>query len=109
MTQRKPHATWLDDYLDLYNYAGQLQDTAWQEELLNTIRNGPPAELHADQELPKQRQKELWTEFQALNNKLIELFELIKMSKSQQELEGIRQVMWALKRRRLEIGRQLAA
>ena len=109
MTQRKQQTTWLDDYLDLYNYAGQLHDTAWQEELLNTIRNGPPANLNADQEKPQQRQKELWTEFQALNNKLMELFQLIKTSKSDQELEGIRQAMWALKRRRLEVGRQLAA
>ncbi|MWC29671.1 hypothetical protein [Paenibacillus sp. MMS18-CY102] len=109
MNQRRQQTTWLDDYLDLYNYAGQLHDAPWQEELLNTIRTGPPADLNADQEKPTQRQKELWTEFQALNNKLIELFALIKSSKNQQELEGIRQAMWALKRRRLEIGRQLVA
>jgi len=96
---------WLNDHLDLYNYACEIGDSDWQEELMATIRNGPPSEN--DETDREERQRKLWQEYHVLNNKLLELFSLLKTSKSDFESQGILRLMWALKSRRLEVGRRL--
>ncbi|MBH5318402.1 hypothetical protein I6N90_11340 [Paenibacillus sp. GSMTC-2017] len=105
MNKVNEQTTWLNDYLDLYNFAGQINDTAWQEELLQIIRSGPSGENSINKhELGKE---ELWGEFNLLNHKLLQLFAQIKTSNSLFEIETVQQLIQSLKQRRLEVGRQL--
>lgn len=97
---------WYNDYLDLYNIAGQWNDKAWQEEILRILRNGR-------QEIASERhttsKQALWREFQALNGKLLELFAKLKETSDLAAIEQMRETMWRLKLRRIEVGRKLAA
>ncbi|GKU78064.1 hypothetical protein [Paenibacillus sp. L3-i20] len=105
MNAIKQQSTWLDDYLDLYNYADQINDSVWKEAIVETIRNGP-SEEHADV-VQGQQKEQLWREFNALNDKLIELFAIKKSSSSLFEIEIVQQLIQTLKQRRLEVGRLL--
>ncbi|MEI7026147.1 hypothetical protein [Paenibacillus sp. y28] len=97
---------WFNDYLDLYNYAGSLNDREWQEQIMETLR---AHQTHLQQESQQVQQWELWKKFEELNEKLLSLFARLKESESLSDTEEIKRQMWELKIQRLELGRKMHA
>lgn len=103
MPNSKAVSAWFDDHLDLYNYAVQLGDEAWQAALSETLRQGPPPELAQRSD----KQQQLIDEFKMLNMQLIALYEWANIVADESEIERIRDKVQELKKRRLEVGRLL--
>ncbi|MCD1258344.1 hypothetical protein B5M42_005740 [Paenibacillus athensensis] len=93
---------WVDDYLDLYNFAAQLGDTHWQQEIMHTLKN-------KDQHVQSLLQQQLWQLFDSVNRKMLELFEQMRATQNQAEKETIREQVWELKLIRVEIVRKINA
>ncbi|MFD0590001.1 hypothetical protein ACFQZE_18630 [Paenibacillus sp. GCM10027627] len=108
MSNSSGHKKWLDDYLDLYNFAGGINDKQWQEQILQIMRSGPSEQQDQQEDNDKLVVKDqLWREFNDLNHKLLELFSIIKSSLSSYEIESTKYMIQSLKQRRLEVGRRL--
>jgi len=93
---------WVDDYLDLYNFALQLGDTDWQQEILQTLKN-------KDRLAQSLLQQQLWQLFDSVNRKMLELFEQMRASHHPSEKETLREQVWELKLIRVEIVRKINA
>ncbi|MCZ8518625.1 MULTISPECIES: hypothetical protein [Paenibacillus] len=61
---------WMDDYLDLYNFAKACGDEAWQADILGTLRSHRG---HIRREEQAALRESLWRQFDALNMRLLEL------------------------------------
>lgn len=95
---------WVDDYLDLYNYASQIGDTDWQQVILRQLAE------HESLSLAEQQSKlkdELWRKFDSVNNKLLELFRELRSSTNQNHTENVMEQLILLKQQRVEIRRKL--
>lgn len=95
---------WLDDHLDLMNYAVEMGDEEWQAELLLILKD---KDRWIERELKQKKKDELWRHYDRINSLLVELYSELRSSghKEQQELMDR---LLALKQQRLEISRQLA-
>lgn len=96
---------WINDQLDLYNYALQISDTLWQQQILDTLS-------HKDaylQELYKEQENQrLWGQFNEINQVMLQLLDEIRtQSLDREQLEAIRIKLTELKKRRLAIVQQI--
>ncbi|WP_216624754.1 hypothetical protein [Paenibacillus foliorum] len=92
---------WVDDYLDLYNYARKLGDTEWQQQILQTLNN--------KDELRETLQYNLWKMFDTINGKMLELYEQLRRSKDSNQIETLREQVWELRNQRIVISRRIKA
>ncbi|MBE0343894.1 hypothetical protein E4V51_28015, partial [Paenibacillus sp. 28ISP30-2] len=60
----------VDDYLDLLNYAKQLNDTEWQQELKEALQHQL---LENGKETKDSEINALWQHFDQINDRLLEL------------------------------------
>ncbi|WP_219836268.1 hypothetical protein [Paenibacillus sp. R14(2021)] len=94
----------VDDYLDLYNYALALGDTTWQAEIVEALNRTDEAYAEDVREATKEQ---LWREFNDINNKMMDLFALMKKSTSNEEETTIREIIWKLKLQRIHLAKQI--
>ncbi|MFD0672761.1 hypothetical protein [Cohnella sp. GCM10027633] len=97
---------WVDDYLDLLNYAQQIGDIEWQQEILRTLSD---TERRKEQAALELRAESLWRQFDAINAKMLELYRQLGETGNEYNAARITEEVWGLKLRRIEIGRQLNA
>ncbi|NEW09837.1 hypothetical protein GK047_28360 [Paenibacillus sp. SYP-B3998] len=104
ITYQHPIAqTWINDHLDLYNYALQLGDTQWQKQILHTLSQ-------FEHHLTRQFEFQLWQRFDAINQNMLKLFQQIKDKKQNgAEEQQLREKVWQLKLQRLEIVKMIKA
>lgn len=95
---------WMDDHLDLLNYARSIGDTEWQRQLLETLRQ---SRRHIEQETRRIATRQLWEQFAAVNRQMIVLFAQIRVAVNTGEQRRLREKMWELKLQRVEIGKEL--
>lgn len=95
---------WVDDYLDLLNYAKLIGDTAWQHEIVSMLNDSERRKGQAALEL---RTEALWQQFDAVNAKMLELYRQLRETGNAYNSVKITEEVWALKMQRVEIGRQL--
>lgn len=95
---------WIDDHLDLWNYAGEIGDEEWQAELLLILQDKEP---RVDRELKQKKKDELWRRYDSINMLLLELYSELRNPANREQPELMERLM-ALKQQRLEISRQLA-
>ncbi|MEW9700563.1 hypothetical protein [Paenibacillus sp. SI8] len=94
---------WINDHLDLYNYASQIGDSDWQQQILQTLSQ---YELH----LPRQFEFQLWQMFDAINRNMLKIFQQLKDKKQDTiEEQQLREKVWQLKLQRIEIVRMIKA
>ncbi|GAA3408904.1 hypothetical protein ACFFNY_08345 [Paenibacillus hodogayensis] len=98
--------TWVDDYLDLYNYAGRLGDTEWQREILAVLGRKDELIRHDVRELLRE---ELWGKFDRINRKMLHIFEELRNTKNERQTEALREQAWELKVQRCDISRKIKA
>jgi hypothetical protein len=94
---------WINDYLDLYNYAKQIGDHKWQEEIIRTLAEWKE---HATQPDMSMKAAELWERFYNINQKMLNLYQQLRSSDDSAELKMLREEVWLLKLERIELSRQ---
>jgi len=101
VTEKELTAQWINDYLDLYNFAVTIGDTDWQQQLLQTL---------ADKDKYIQAEQEqvivlhLWLKFDSINRKMIELYEQLRNTRdSEYEQRRLIEKVWEFKQQRIMI------
>ncbi|MBO9608291.1 MAG: hypothetical protein J7639_20195 [Paenibacillaceae bacterium] len=97
---------WTDDHLDLLNYAIQIGDREWQQELIGMLRE---RQQHVQAEWRGIRERELWRKYEAINRKMLVLFAQMRDSANQIETRVLQDELWELKIERIRIAKQLRA
>ncbi|WP_127534351.1 hypothetical protein [Paenibacillus kobensis] len=97
---------WVDDYLDLLNYAKQIGDMEWQQEIVGTLGDAEQREKQSSREL---RAEALWRQFDTVNATMLELYRQLREAGNANIAARINEEVWELKVRRIEISRQLNA
>ncbi|WP_010631882.1 hypothetical protein [Sporolactobacillus vineae] len=94
----------IDNYLDLYRFAGSLNDAAWQGEILNRLKG---LQL-GDAETEGSQEDQLQQQFIEVNRQILTLYQRLRCHTIQASVDvSIR--LHALKERRLELGREIDA
>lgn len=96
--------TWMNDYLDLYNYAQSIGDTVWQEEIIAKMNR---QDTLVQQELRRAARYELWRQFDSINLNMLELYHQLKTSQDEEQTEELQKKVWHLRLQRLEVVKQL--
>lgn len=95
---------WIDNYLDLYLYAGRLHDKEWQVEIKARL-----AELRQDEtESDGQRGKSLKQQFIEVNRQILALYHLLGRN-AVEETDEFTRTLFTLKKKRLDLGREIDA
>src|SRR5665647_430756 len=95
---------WINDYLDLYNFAGQLGDVEWQNGILSNLLL---AKIEIQKEIYAKKRDELWRKFDFINQKLLTLYEKIHQSQAKNELDTLQDEVWELKLQRILISKEI--
>lgn len=97
---------WIDDHLDLYNFAVQIGDQEWQQQIIETLHG---LNKSVNKEIEYAIAQQLWRRFDSINNKMLDLFSQMKESTSSEEESSIRELIWKLKLQRIDLARKIKA
>lgn len=101
---RTHEQAWIDDYLDLYNYARHIGDTEWQAHILRMLQQ---KDNHIEDENAHLFQLQLWRKFDSVNRKLLELIGRIRSVSNETELFRLQRQIGELKAQRNELARTI--
>ncbi|WKB34785.1 hypothetical protein QS257_12815 [Terrilactibacillus sp. S3-3] len=91
----------IDNYLDLYLYAGKIQDKAWQEAIiakLSSLQSG---------ETDLQKEKSLQQQFIEVNRQILAMYRHIRRHTLDDVPGELTERLFSLKQKRLEISREI--
>ena len=95
-----PPVSWINDQLDLYNYAKSIGDAAWQADIVERL-------LHRDEyierEIEEMLLQQLWKMFDQVNGRLQQLFRQLRQTFEQAKQEELREKVWQLKLERVHL------
>jgi hypothetical protein len=94
----------IDNYLDLYRFAGSLNDAAWQSEILNRLKKLQ----RRDAEAKGNQEDQLQQQFIEVNRQILTLYQRLRCHTIQASVD-VSNRLHALKERRLELGREIDA
>ncbi|MBW7473752.1 hypothetical protein K0T92_03210 [Paenibacillus oenotherae] len=97
---------WVDDHLDLYNFAGQIGDREWQQQIVETMQG---LNKYVNEEVRYTITQQLWQRFDSINNRMLNLFSQMKQSTNSEEESSIRELIWKLKLQRIDLARKIKA
>ena len=95
---------WMNDFLDLYNFAGSIGDREWQAELLDAMKD---AGKHLQEDMNVAARKELRLRFEAINNRMMELFKKLRETDDPEEEDRYRDELRELRSQRIELAKRL--
>lgn len=98
--------TWVDDYLDLYNYALRLGDLEWQRDIIRLLKE---KDAIIQEELHRMMAEELWRLFDQINGKMLQIFEELRHTDSAKRTEELRERAWELKVQRNAVTKKIRA
>ncbi|NBD22895.1 hypothetical protein [Paenibacillus glycinis] len=104
LTKEQWSRQWVDDQLDLYNFALALGDTAWQTEIAEALCRQESA---YDDKIREWTKEQLWLQFNTINYKMMELFTLMRQSGNSEEESAIRDLIWQLKQQRMDLAKRI--
>lgn len=105
VTEKEFAVQWIDDHLDLYNFAVTIEDTDWQQQILQTLAD---KDMHIQAEQEQHIVLKLWLEFDSVNRKMLELYEQLRNTKdSEDEQRRIMEKVWEFKLQRVMIASKL--
>ncbi|WP_322924865.1 hypothetical protein [Paenibacillus campi] len=95
-----------DDYLDLLNYAIQIGDEEWQQEILVNLKR-----LNHSQEWQREWAvtEHLWRQFDRINQQLMSLYDSIRETTDDCSKQRLLEQWWQLKLERISVSRQIQA
>ncbi|BBI31860.1 hypothetical protein [Cohnella abietis] len=95
---------WIDDQLDLFNFAVEIGDSEWQNQILEQFKHKEVA----IEELKAHRvRQELWIRFDEVNQKMLELYEQLRINDNSDRQQALKERVWELKVQRNVIGHQI--
>lgn len=94
---------WMNDHLDLLNYAKQIGDTEWQQELIEKLSS---SKEHTAELVLTMKTEELWRHFDSINAKMLEIYTLLRNSDNASEINTLKEEVWELKLQRIELCKQ---
>ncbi|WNS45498.1 hypothetical protein [Paenibacillus sp. MMS20-IR301] len=94
----------IDDYLDLLNYATAINDEQWQADLLDRLKNYSKL---AEEQRNTDSVRELWSRFDQINYRLLQLFDKLRDHEAGGESEQWKEQIWELKMERITIAKQI--
>ncbi|WP_127534033.1 hypothetical protein [Paenibacillus kobensis] len=94
---------WMNDYLDLYIYAGSIGDRGWQDDILAVLR---------DKEVLKETYhammlRELWNKFDRINQQLVEVFAELRSATVRSRTEVLQEKWMKLRIERNKVTRKI--
>lgn len=102
--ESKVAEAWINDYLDLYNFAGQLGDVQWQNEILMNLQS---AKVEIKKEAYAKKIDQLWQTFDFINQELLTLYQKLRQSQLENEVEHLQNQVWELKLQRILISKEM--
>ncbi|WP_418040383.1 hypothetical protein [Paenibacillus xylanilyticus] len=97
--------TWVNDYLDLYNYAKTIGDSAWAEDLLRKLRDQKDIMLEEEQKVRLLR--ELLANYDRINYQLLEIFNKLRGASEGSQAESLQEQWLKLKLMRIDVSRKI--
>lgn len=95
---------WVNDYLDLYNYARSIGDSEWENSILETLRN---MDQLLKEERKKQLLRELLTSYDRINRQLMEVFGKLRAATGASQTESLQEQWYKLKMMRMDVARKI--
>lgn len=89
----------INDYLDLYLYAGSINDTAWQKDILDKLQF-----VRTEEKQDTLSLQNLWDQYNSLNQEILTIYHQLQTKDSSSELD---QKLWNLKQTRVSLGKQI--
>ncbi|THF81734.1 hypothetical protein [Cohnella fermenti] len=96
--------TWVNDHLDLYNYAVRIGDSDWQDELLGALSQREEPIRLLSNHLALQ---ELWSRFDSVNRRMLEIYDRIRADRNAIHRQTLQRTVLELKQQRVSISRQI--
>ncbi|MFD1884174.1 hypothetical protein [Paenibacillus wenxiniae] len=95
-----------DDYLDLLNYAIQIGDEQWQQEILTNLKR-----LNHSEEWKREWAvtEQLWRQFDRINQQLLSLYDSIRETSDDSSKQYLLEQWWQLKLERISVSRKIQA
>ncbi|WP_445491268.1 hypothetical protein [Niallia sp. 03133] len=91
----------VNDYLDLYLYAGSIGDTSWQLDIIEKLKN-------TDNEMELQNESlsinNLWEKYNNINKEILTTYHQLRDQSSNKDLH---EKIWDLKQQRISLSRQI--
>ncbi|WP_010268519.1 hypothetical protein [Paenibacillus senegalensis] len=104
MSTHQTYMQWVNDQLDLYNYAKQLCDVEWQQSILARLRESAPSTFDTS---CSPSATTLWKQYEEIIQQMVNLYEQARCSHNEGELEQIKERMWQLKQQRIHVAKAI--
>ena len=99
-------AKWVDDYLDLYNFAVRIGDAEWQQQIIQTLH---AKENHIRLEIEHGVRVDLWLRFDNINRIMLVIYEQLRNAQHSEQQQQLREKVWEFKLQRVMIASKLKA
>ncbi|MFE6078808.1 hypothetical protein ACFVQB_30615 [Paenibacillus sp. NPDC057886] len=96
---------WVNDYLDLYNYARTIGDSEWAENILRKLHEQKDALLQKEKKVAMLR--ELLANYDRINNQLLEIFNKLRVASEGSQTESLQEQWFKLKLMRIDVSRKI--
>ncbi|MGX1832276.1 hypothetical protein ACWIE6_28965 [Paenibacillus taichungensis] len=97
--------TWVNDYLDLYNYARTIEDSEWAEDILRKLQDQKDALLEEERKAILLRG--LLTSYDRINKQLIDIFSKLRVASEGYQTESLQEQWFKLKLMRIDVSRKI--
>lgn len=97
--------SWVNDYLDLYNYALTIEDSEWAEEILRKLRDQKDALLEEERKAIMLR--ELLISYDRINKQLVDIFSKLRVASEGDQTESLQEQWFKLKLMRIDVSRKI--
>jgi len=97
--------TWVNDYLDLYNFARTIEDSEWAEDILKKLRDQKDALLEEERKAILLR--ELLISYDRINKQLVDIFSKLRVAAEGYQTESLQEQWFKLKLMRIDVSRKI--
>lgn len=95
---------WLNDYLDLYQFARETGDLDWQQDILSKLQKW---DVLVKEQMDTMLIDHLWQKFDEINIKLLDIYKKMKNTPLDYEFERLQDKAWELKQERVNVSQKL--
>ncbi|MBP1934427.1 hypothetical protein [Ammoniphilus resinae] len=94
----------INDYLDLYQYAKEIGDLDWQQDILSKLQN---RDVLVKEQVEALLTAQLWGKFDEINTKLLEIYGKMNNTLISYEFDRLQDQVWELKQERVNVSQKL--
>lgn len=98
-------SAWVNDHLDLYNYALSIGDSEWAANILHKLKVEKEAILEKEHKAFLLR--ELLSSYDWINDQLMEIFRMLRTATMESQTETLQEQWYKLKLLRIDVSRKI--